>query len=70
MAATFKAPPVKKPTKAFQTARGRIKARIFGEVAKTFVYATSRAGEFFGFVTKDDELALATPPEITETNGD
>ncbi|GJS27542.1 hypothetical protein Tco_0488162 [Tanacetum coccineum] len=70
MAANFNPPLVKKPTTAFVTTRGRIKARIFGEVAETFVFATSRAGEFFRFVKKDDELAPATPVEITKTNGD
>ncbi|PWA81074.1 hypothetical protein CTI12_AA192040 [Artemisia annua] len=70
MAANFKAPPVKKPTTAYVAIRGRIKARIFGEVAETFVYAISRAGEFFGFFKKDEELAHATPLEITKANGD
>ncbi|KAL7583335.1 hypothetical protein Lser_V15G42261 [Lactuca serriola] len=71
MAATFPAPPVKKPTAAFPPRRGRVKAQIFEGVAETLASAASRAGDFMGFIKKENEgSAPEPPPKTTKTYGE
>ncbi|KAL7583871.1 hypothetical protein Lser_V15G42259 [Lactuca serriola] len=75
MAATFPTPPAKKPTTAFPPRRGRVKAQIFEGVAEAVASAASRAGDFLGFIKKDDTTVNegskpASPPETTKTYGE
>ncbi|CAI9301108.1 unnamed protein product [Lactuca saligna] len=71
MATTFPAPPVKKPTAAFPPRRGRVKAQIFEGVTETVASAASRAGDFLGFIKKENEgSASAPPPKTTKTCGE
>ncbi|KAK1437059.1 hypothetical protein QVD17_02844 [Tagetes erecta] len=68
-AASFPAPPVKKPTTAFPARRGKIKAQIFGGIAETVVSAASRAGDFLGLKKiNDDVFAPAASPDTTKAS--
>ncbi|PWA91579.1 hypothetical protein CTI12_AA007860 [Artemisia annua] len=65
MAANFTAPLEKKPARAFRPTRGRIIAKIFGEIAETLVSAASRAVGYFGIIKKNDASAAVASPITT-----
>ncbi|KAL4558299.1 hypothetical protein LXL04_036497 [Taraxacum kok-saghyz] len=76
MAAPFPTPPIKKSTAAFPPRRGRVKAQIFEGVAEAVASAASRAGDFLGFIKKDDTAMndgsepASPPPKSTKTYGE